>query len=428
MPAEFTLFQEPLVTQSLLTLPVPGERLPHTYARFRDAGPVVPVELPGGVDAWAVTTHDAIREVFSGDDRIFGKHASHWSALQDGKVPVDWPLLPLLCAEHMLMRDGAAHRRLRGLLSKAFTRARIEAMRPWMETIVDRLLDRVVAESEGGTQAVDLVPLFTEALPIAVICELFGVPEERRPQLRAWTRTLVLQADPPETIYAAYHALLAYLGELVEQKRRDGGDDLTAALVRAHHDEDRLSSQELIDSLFLLLIAGHETTVHLLGHSVVNLLSHPDQLTRAREEGLWHNVVEETLRLNPPISGVVFRYALEPVTIAGVAIPAGDPVLLCIGGAATDPEHYGPDAGKFDIGREQQGHLSFGHGVHMCLGAPLARLEGHVALSRLFARAPDIRSAIAFEEIPYSPSFLTYGPLSLRVLLNRAGTAQEHRS
>jgi cytochrome P450 len=390
------------------------------------------VQLPGGVNAWAVTTHTAIQEVFSGDDKIFGKHASHWSALQKGNVPADWPLLPLLCAEHMLMRDGAAHRRLRGLLSKAFTRTRIEALRPWMETIVERLLDRIVMASADPTVTVDLVPLFTEALPITVICELFGVSEARRPQLRGWTRTLVLQADPPAVIYAAYGELLAYLGELVEEKRRTPGDDLTTALVRAHQDDDRLSSQELVDSLFLLLIAGHETTVHLLGHAIVNLLAHPDQLARARTEGLWENVVEETLRLNPPISGVVFRYALEPVTIAGVAIPAGDPVLLCLGGAATDPQRYGTDAGAFDIDRTQHGHLSFGHGVHMCLGAPLARLEAQVALSKLFERIPDLCPAVALEDIPYSPSFLTYGPLSLPVRLRTANAslggkpAEEH--
>lgn len=399
------------------SLPVPGEPLPRTFARFRDAGPVVPVDLPGGVRIWAATTQAAIREVFSGDNKLFGKQAIHWAALRDGRVPADWPLLPLLLGEHMLMQEGGAHRRLRGLLSSAFTRTRVEALRPRVEAIADGLLDRLVAESAGGTAAVDLVPLFTELMPMAVICELFGVPGPRRARLRDWTRILVSHVSTSAQVHAAYADLLAFLGELVEEKRHDPGDDLTTALVRAHDDEDRLSSRELVDSLFLLLIAGHETSVHLLGHAIVNLLGHPDQLARARAGGLWSEVVEETLRLNPPISGLIFRYALEPVTIAGVAIPAGDAVMLCIGSAATDAAAYGPDAGEFDIGRGPQGHLAFGHGVHMCLGAPLARLGAGIALSGLFGRLPGIAAAVPVGEIPYTPSFLTYGPLSLPVRL-----------
>lgn len=398
------------------SLPVPGEPLPRTFARFRDTGPVVPVDLPGGVRIWAATTQAAIREVFSGDNKLFGKQATHWAALRDGRVPADWPLLPLLLGEHMLMQEGGAHRRLRGLLSSAFTRARVEALRPRVVAIAAGLLDRLVADSAGGT-VVDLVPLFTELMPMAVICELFGVPEPRRARLRDWTRILVSHVSTSVQVHAAYADLLAFLGELVEEKRRNPGDDLTTALVRAHDDEDRLSSRELVDSLFLLLIAGHETSVHLLGHAIVNLLGHPDQLARARAGGLWSEVVEETLRLNPPISGVIFRYALEPVTIAGVAIPAGDAVMLCIGGAATDPAVHGPDADEFDIARGQQGHLAFGHGVHMCLGAPLARLGAGIALSGLFGRLPGIEAAIPLGEIPYTPSFLTYGPLSLPVRL-----------
>lgn len=407
----------PSVPTPSLSLPVPGEPLPRTFARFREAGPVVPVDLPGGVRIWAVTTHAAIREVFGGDNKLFGKQAAHWSALREGRVPAGWPLLPLLLGEHMLMQEGAAHRRLRGLLSGAFTRARVEALRPQVEAIAARLLDRVVAESAGGTAVVDLVPWFTERMPMAVICELFGVPEPRRARLREWTRTMVSHASAAAEVHAAYAALIGYLGELVEEKRRDPGNDLTTALVRAHDDEDRLTSRELVDSLFLLLIAGHETSVHLLGHAIVNLLDHPDQLARARAGGLWDAVVEETLRLNPPISGVIFRYALAPVTVAGIPVAAGDALMLCIGGAATDPDAYGPDAGAFDIARGQPGHLAFGHGVHMCLGAPLARLGAGIALSRLFGSLPGIEPAIGLDEIPYTPSFLTYGPLSLPVRL-----------
>ncbi|MCF6475694.1 cytochrome P450 [Nonomuraea sp. MG754425] len=401
-------------------LPVPGEPLPRTHTRFREAGPVVPVRLPGGIDAWAVTTYDAVREVLSGDDKLFGKHSSHWPALRDGAVPADWPLLPLVLGEHMLVRDGAEHRRLRGLLAKAFTRARVEALRPWLAAMVDGLLDDLVEASAGGRKPVDLVPLFTEQVPTAVICELFGVPEEWRAPLRGWSRTLVSQDSTAGQTHAAGQELMAYLGRLAEEKRREPGDDLTTALVRARDDQDRLSTPELVDSLFLLLIAGHETTVHLLGHAVVNLLAHPDQLARARAGGLWQQVAEETMRLRPPISAAIFRYALEPVEIAGVPIPAGDPVMVCFGGAATDPGRYGPAADTFDLTREPREHLAFGHGVHTCLGAPLARLEAEVALARLFDRLPGIGAAVPLGGIPYSRSFLTYGPQSIPVHLGPA--------
>ncbi|WP_204039715.1 cytochrome P450 family protein [Acrocarpospora phusangensis] len=398
-----------------LRLPVPGEHVLRTYTRFREAGPMVPVELPGGVNAWAATTYAAIREVLSGDSKVFGKNSSHWADLQDGKVPPDWPILQLILGEHMLMRDGAEHRRLRGLLSKAFTRARVEALRPRIEEIVDGLLDRVAAEGAGGEAVVDLVPLFSDQVPTAVICEMFGVDGPRRSELREWTQKLFSQVTTPEEAQVAGGQLFAYLGELVEEKRREPGDDLTSALVRAQQDEDRLSPQELVDSLFLLLIAGHETTVNLLGHAIVNLLAHPDQLARAKAGDLWDAVAEETLRFNAPIAAALFRYPLAPVEVAGVQIPQGDPIMVCLGGAATDPEQYGPTAGAFDISREQIGHLAFGYGAHTCLGAPLARLEAYIALSRLFARFPGIEAAVPLDDIAYSPSFLSYGPLSIPV-------------
>jgi 2-hydroxy-5-methyl-1-naphthoate 7-hydroxylase len=395
-------------------LPAVGEALPDTFARFRSEGPVVPLELPGNVKAWAATTHAAVREVLDGDDRHFGKHVSHWKALKEGRVPQDWALLPIVVGEHMLMQDGAQHRRLRRLLSRAFTPARVEALRPDLETMADGLLEQLTAEVVGGASA-DVVRKYAEPLPIAVISELFGVPEAERDGIREWTRVLYSHTSTPEQAGSAYQDLVGCLSNLVEAKRRQPGDDLTTALVLAHDEDDGLSAQELVDSLFLLLIAGHETSVHMLGHAVVNLLTHPDQLARAVEEDRWDDVVEETLRLNPPVAGSVFRYALRDVEVAGVTIPAGDPVLLCIGGAATDPEHHGPDAARFDITREQRGHLAFGHGPHFCMGAPLARLEGRIALSRLFARLPDLSLACSPDDIPYSPSFLTYGPLHIPV-------------
>ncbi len=238
----------------------------------------------------------------------------------------------------------------------------------------------------------------------------FGVPEPWRAPLRGWTRTLVAQDSTAEQITAAVQELIGYLGRLVAEKRHESGDDLTTALVRARDDQDRLSAGELVDSLFLLLIAGHETAVHMLGHAIVDLLAHPEQLARAQ--------AEETLRLHPPIAAAIFRYALRPVEIAGVPIAEGEAVMVCFGGAATDPARYGPDADTFDITRGERDHLAFGYGVHTCLGAPLARMEAGVALPRLFDRLPQPAAAVPLGEIPYSRSFLTYGPQSIPVLFD----------
>ncbi|MCM4083439.1 cytochrome P450 family protein [Paractinoplanes hotanensis] len=399
-------------------LPGAGEQVPQTFARFRTLGPVIPVELPGGVAAWAATTYGAVREVLDADKTAFGKHVSHWAAYREGRVPADWLLMPLVQGEHMLMQDGDSHLRLRRLVGKAFTPARVRALHPFVTELVDGLLDRL-ADGDGTA---DLVPSFTEQLPTAVICELFGVPDADRAPIRNWTQALFAHTSTPEVTQAAAVGLMGYLHELIATKRLTGGEDLTAALVRAHDEDDQLTEQELLDSLWLLLIAGHETSVHMLGHAIVNLLTNPAERETVAAEDRWEAAIEETLRLNPPVAGSLFRYALADIDVAGVTIPAGDPVLLCIGGAATDPVRYGADADEFSVARAQQGHLAFGHGPHFCIGAPLARLEGEVALSRLFRRFPDLKLSTSADAVPYSPSFLTYGPLAIPVQLGTPGS------
>ncbi|MGV9801375.1 cytochrome P450 family protein [Mycobacterium sp. NPDC003449] len=391
-------------------LPATDERIIQTHARFRSLGPVIPLRLPGEVTVWAATSHAAVREVLQGDGRLFAKHLSKWRAYREGRIADDWALMPLLRNEHMLMQDGAVHSRLRRLMSTAFTPRRVQALEPFIEHVVDDLLDNM-------NQSVDLASDFAEQVPMAVICELFGVPSSDRSNIRTWTSTQFSTTATPEQTAAAARELAAYIRSLVESKRGSRDDDLTTALIRAHDDEGQLSTQELVDSLRLMLIAGHETTLYLISSAVVALLTHPDQLNAVMESNRWPDVIEETLRLHTPVAGSAFRYALRDVTVAGVEISSGEAIYLCYSGAGTDMAAYGDDAACFDIDRKQS-HLAFSYGPHFCLGAPLARLEARIALSRLFRRFPGMSLTVEPEQIPYTPSFITNGPVSVPVTLN----------
>lgn len=397
-------------------LPVPGERPSHTISRYRDEhGPILPITLPGGVDAWLVTTYDAVGEILAGDGVLFSKDPRNFPALHDGTIPADWPMRPLVEGDHLLTKDGADHRRLRGLVNQAFTTARVRLLAPRVQALADELLEAMAAE----TGPVDLVRHFTEPLPVTVISELFGVPPEERRQVRAWAQMVIGHHLGPQEAAAMWAELLAYLAGHIERRRREPRDDLTTRLIRAQdEDGDRLSGDELLWILWLLLLSGHETTVHLIGNAVIALCSDPAQLARARAEDAWERVVEETLRCRSSVTSSIFRYTLRDVRIAGVTVPAGQPLVITFGPTGTDPARFGPGAARFDISRAPGTHLGFSRGPHVCLGAPLARLEARIALSSLFGRFPGLRLAVDPEEIVYSPSFITEGPVALPVLLS----------
>ncbi|MFC4011667.1 cytochrome P450 [Nonomuraea purpurea] len=404
------------MTTDLPSFPAVDESPLDTCIRLREIAPVVEVEFPGGVPAYLALTHRAAREILAGDNKTFLRDPRHWPALHDGSIPDDWPLRPIVEGGHLGTRDGGDHRRLRGLVGRAFTPARVQALEPRIQQIIDDLLDDVVAAGDG----VDLVPAFTEALPIWVICELFGIPAEDRLRLRNWTATLVAHTTPPEAAMAAQNDLQAFLHELVEHKRREPGDDLTSGLVQARDEGDKLTTDELVGLLWLMLIAGHETTVHLLGYAIMALARNPDQLRLAKAEDRWADVVEETVRYRHSAMMVGFRFTAEDVTVAGVRIPKGEAVGVAFQVSGLDPAEYGESADQFDITREQTGNLGFGHGPRYCIGAPLARLESRLALATLYRRLPELSLAIDPDDIPYTPSFLTVGPLSLPVNLGVA--------
>jgi cytochrome P450 len=297
-------------------------------------------------------------------------------------------------ARHMLVVDPPDHTRLRHLVATAFTPRRIESLRPRVQAIIDDLLDVIAARPPD--EPVDLVASFAFPLPFTVICELMGVPDDDRRALGDGLRLLLSPYSTPEEYTrakAASDTVVAMLAALVEAKQQRPADDLVSALVQARNGEERLTQQELRSTLFQLIVAGHDTTTSLIGNGTVALLRHPDQLDQLRAAPeLLPEAVEEMLRYDAPVPHSTFRYATEPVPIGGATIPAGAQVIISLAAANRDDARYGtPDA--FDIDRPYVRHLAFGHGIHFCLGAALARMEGQLALSALLHRFPSMRLA-----------------------------------
>ncbi|MER5969058.1 cytochrome P450 [Streptomyces sp. NPDC002055] len=382
-------------------------------ARLRDTGAAALVELPGQVQAWALARHDALQQALA--DPRFVKSPEHWSALTEGRVPPGWPLMTFIMNKGMTTADGDEHRRLRGLVSKAFTPRRTAALRPRIEELTDSLLDSLADAAPGP---VDLRAHFAYPLPIGVISELLGIPEDRRDTLHGLCEILVSSTTPPAEAIANVRALHAALGEIIARKRQHPGDDLTSALIAAREDGDRLSEEELVGTLLLMFLAGHATTLNLICNAVRALLTHPDQLALVRAgEQTWSAVVEEALRWDSPVGQFPMRYAAEDIEIDGTIIAKGEAVLASYAAAGRDPRAHGRNAERFDITRGPTRHLSFGHGAHFCLGAPLARMEAETALQRLFHRFPALQLAAAPEDLQPLPSIVSNGIRTLPVTL-----------
>ncbi|MFF5308990.1 cytochrome P450 family protein [Streptomyces massasporeus] len=392
-------------------------------ARIRERGPVTPVELPHGVPAWAISSAPLLKRLLT-DPRVSKDPRRHWQRWIDGEVSPDWPLYTWVAVQNMFTAYGTEHKRLRTLVSKAFTARRTAALRPRIEEITAALLDRVAKAGAEG-HAVDLREEFCYPLPIQVIGELLGLPQELGAELRVVVDGVFhTSADPAEVadIYARFYAVL---GDLVAAKRAAPGDDLTSALISAREEGGgtRLSEQELLDTLMLVISAGHETTVNLLDNAVHALLGHPAQLALVLGgQASWDDVVEETLRAEAPVASLPLRYAVEDLPLGelggpdGAVIRKGEAILAAYAAAGRDPEQHGPDAAVFDVTRASKDHLAFGYGVHHCLGAPLGRLEARVALPALFERFPGLALAVPGEKLPPVDSFISHGHRSLPVL------------
>ncbi|GAB3965425.1 cytochrome P450 [Actinoallomurus acanthiterrae] len=385
-------------------------------ARLRARGPAAKVELPGGVEAWAVNDSALLRLLLT-DSRVSKDPRRHWPTWINGEISPESPLFVWLAVSNMLTSYGQDHRRLRRLISSAFTARRTAAMRPRIEKLVAGLLDGF--EAEPGLP-VDLREEYAYPLPIAVICELFGIDDEAaRDEMRRCTATFFNTDADPDEAATAYPRMLELLGALIAEKRKNPGDDLSSDLIAARDDDSRLSEEELAGTLMLFIGAGHETTVNLLDNAIYALLTRPDQLALVRAGRVgWDDVVEETLRAESPIANLPLRFAVEDITLDdGVTLRKGDAILACYAAAGRDPRVHGDDADRFDVTRADKEHIAFGYGVHHCLGAPLARLEATIALPALFDRYPDLTLAAEPGELRPLASFISNGHRSLPVHL-----------
>ncbi len=373
---------------------------PHPfYARLRDEAPVWRTTLRDRRTAWLVTRYEDAAWVLK--DKVFAKdRLNAMDREQQAQAPwVPGFLKPL--ERNMLDLDDTDHTRLRALVSKAFTPRLIERLRGRIEALCEELLDAMERKKERRGE-VELVADYALPLPATVIAELLGVPAEDHAKFHRWSSKLVSVSSRRDMLRFLPAALsfVRYLRRLVERRRANPRDDLISALIRAEEAGEKLSEDELLAMAFLLLVAGHETTVNLISGGTLALLDHPAQMERLRREpSLAKPAVEELLRYTSPIEMATERYAREDVEIQSTTIPRGEMVLAVLGSANRDGRHFeDPDA--LDFARDPNRHLAFGRGgVHHCLGAPLARMEGQIALNALLRRFPEARLTVEPESL-----------------------------
>lgn len=383
------------------------------YARLRAEAPVYRTTLPDKQTAWLVTRYEDVLMILKDDQRFLKNYREAKSREQIGKVPWVPPMFRAL-ERNLLDLDGADHARLRGLIHKAFTPHMIERIFSRVESVANELLD--AAERKGK---MELIGDYALPIPLTIIAEILGISPADRDKFHKWSKSLIALSASNNVLWGIPNliAMMRFLRRIFKERRANPTDDLIGALVQAEEAGDKLSEDELLAMVFVLLIAGHETTVNLIGSGTLALLENPDQiaLLRARPE-LIKDAVEELVRFVSPVEQATERYAREDIRLHDVTIPRGEMVLAVIASANRDEsvfEH--PD--KLDILRENNRHLAFGQGVHYCVGAPLARLEGQIAISTLVRRLPHLRLGEAPDALRWRPGLTVRGLEALPVAL-----------
>ena len=370
-------------------------------ARLRNAGPIVRTKIPIVGKVWVVTTYDAVCELLQDHERFVreGRNAGkRWF------TDLEWFLSKLFRApaQNMLAKDEPDHRRLRGLVEQAFLRRSVDDMRGRIEQITDELLDQAVAKA--GADRIINFTVFAEQLPLAVICELLGLPDEDRAKFTRWAggATSVSSLMGMVRLLPNMFKISGYFRRQFRQCRQTPREGLISLLVEAEQTGDSLSDDELMSMAFLLLFAGHVTTVHLISTGLFHLLDHPEQKVELMAD--WTKVdsaVEEMLRYSPPVPFTKLRMPREDVQFHGQMLRRGEYVMAMLASANCDPDQF-DDPERFNINRHPNPHVSFGTGIHFCLGLKLARLEAQVAFQRLLTRFPDLELAIPRQEVPWS--------------------------
>jgi len=375
------------------------------FAALRAEEPVRRVELPDG-PVWILTRYADVRAAL-----VDPRFSKDWRYTLPPEAREGQPATPV---PMMILMDPPDHTRLRKLVSRSFTARRMSELRPRVRAYAEELLDELPTDGP-----VDLIAHYAALLPVRVICELLGVPESDREKFTGWSRTMIDDGEQ-EATGAANAAMFGYLGELVESKRAEPDDGLLSALVEVSDEGDRLSEPELVAMAMLLLIAGHETTVNLIGNGSYGLLTNPDQLALLRERpDLVPQAVDEFLRWDAPVQSPPVRFMSEDVEVSGTTVPAGSVVMLSLAAANRDGEQF-PEPDALRVDRDASGHVSFGYGLHYCLGAQLARIEGQEAFAALLGRFPGISLAVPPDDLVHRRSTLVRGLRELPVELGRA--------
>lgn len=385
---------------------------PHAaYDRLRARGPVNYVRFPDSSTGWLITDYDAARAAFMEPaiSKVLKSPGARTALAANGGGN---NLANSMFKDMLVFYDPPEHTRLRVVVNRAFSSRAIGVLEPRITEVADTLL----AGLATGAADLDLLEDYAIPLAVTVICELLGVPDEDRGNFRTWSTMLVSSDHPNDVRMAAVQEFVVYIDQLVNAKTAAPEADLLSELLTSGEGEDRLTHRELISMVFLLLVAGFETTAHLIGNAIATLLTDNKSRGALREDsGRIPDFIEEVLRYRSPTSETTFRYTTAPITLAGIDIPAGELIVISVAAAGRDPRRFA-DAHQVDIDRTDNQHLAFGHGIHRCVGAPLARMGGAIGVARLLERYPDLELAPGAEP-EWRRSYVIRGLTTLPVRL-----------